>query len=167
MSTDQLIALLVADLKPVDSRRAVRSLLIAMAIGAAAAFGAMLSTFEPRPELLDGGNWNLLLVKLFYASSVAGIAAVFLTKIVRPGVQLHYTPALAFLPFVGMMGVAARARASGPFNAWPGMSVDNNSLPCALAIPLLSALQFVILVPAIRLLATTDRALAGGCAALA
>ncbi len=166
MSTDQLIALLVADLKPVDSRRAVRSLLIAMAIGAAAAFGAMLSTFEPRPELLDGGNWNLLLVKLFYASSVAGIAAVFLTKIVRPGVQLHYSPALAFLPFVGMMGVAARALASVPFNAWPGMIVENDSLTCVLAIPLLSALPFVILVRALRVGAPTDLALAGEMAGL-
>ncbi len=161
MSTDQLIALLVADLKPVDSNRAVRSLLIAIAIGAAAAFGAMLISFEPRPELLDGRNLKFLFVKLFFASSVAGIATVFLTKVVRPGVQLHYSLALAFLPFVGMMGIAARALASVPFNAWPGVFVENDSLTCVLAIPLLSALPFVILVRALRVGAPTDLALAG------
>ncbi len=166
MSTDQLIALLVADLKPVDSNRAVRSLLIAIAIGAAAAFGAMLISFEPRPELLDGRNLKFLFVKLFFASSVAGIATVFLTKVVRPGVQLHYSLALAFLPFVGMMGIAARALASVPFNAWPGVFVENDSLTCVLAIPLLSALPFVILVRALRVGAPTDLALAGEIAGL-
>jgi len=166
MSTDQLIALLVADLKPVDSNRAVRSLLIAIAIGAAAAFGAMLITVELRPELLDRRNLKFLFVKLFFASSVAGIAAVFLTKVVRPGAQLHYSPGLVFLPLVGMMGVAARALASAPFNAWPGMIVENDSLTCVLAIPLLSALPFVILVRALRVGAPTDLALAGEIAGL-
>src|SRR5260370_8357464 len=161
MSTDQLIALLVADLKPVDSNRVVRSLLIAIAIGAAAAFGAMVIAFEPRLEVLDGRNLKFLFVKLFFAASIAGIATVFLTKVVRPGVHLHYSPALAFLPFVGMMGIAARALASIPFNAWPGMIVENDSLTCVLAIPLLSALSFVILVWALRVGAPTDLALAG------
>ncbi len=166
MSTDQLIALLVADLKPVDSNRVVRSLLIAIAVGAAAAFGAMLITFAPRPELLDGSNLKLLLVKSFFASSVAGIAAVFLTKIVRPGAQLHYSPGLVLVPFVGMVGVAARALASVPFNAWPGMIVENDSLTWVLAIPLLSALPFVILIRALRVGAPTDLALAGEMAGL-
>ena len=161
MSTDQLIALLVADLKPVDSNRAVRSLLIAIAIGAAAAFGAMLIAFEPRPELLDGRNLKFLFEKLFFASSIAGTATLFLTKVVRPGVQLHYSPGLAFLPFVGMMGIAAGALASVPFNAWPGMIVENDSLTCVLAIPLLSALPFAILVRALRVGAPTDLVLTG------
>src|SRR5260370_24327408 len=99
MSTDQLIALLVADLKPVDSNRVVRSLLIAIAIGAAAAFGAMVIAFEPRLEVLDGSNLKFLFVKLFFAASIPGIATVFLTKVVRPGVHFHYPPALALLPF--------------------------------------------------------------------
>jgi hypothetical protein len=56
MTTDQLISLLVADLKPVDRGRISRALIIAMVAGAAAAFGTMFLLLGPRPEIFAGEN---------------------------------------------------------------------------------------------------------------
>ena len=50
MTTDQLIALLVADLKPVDRRSILRPLIVGVAIGVAAAFGAMLLILVLAPK---------------------------------------------------------------------------------------------------------------------
>src|SRR5260370_40910894 len=99
MTTDQLISLLVADLKPVDRRRILRSVVIALAIGTAAAFGVMLLIFGPRPEALDARNLDFLSIKLLFAFGVVVTAAIFLAQLARPGAQLCSSPPLLFVHF--------------------------------------------------------------------
>jgi hypothetical protein len=56
MTTDQLIELLAADLTPVERRRMLWTIILAFALGTAAAFGAMLLIFNPRPERKKPGH---------------------------------------------------------------------------------------------------------------
>ncbi len=112
MTTDQLISLLVADLKPVDRRRILRSVVIALAIGTAAAFGVMLLIFGPRPEALDARNLDFLLIKLLFALGVVVTAAIFLPQLARPDAQMRSPAALIFVPFAAIAIAAAVALGS-------------------------------------------------------
>src|SRR5216684_4216985 len=105
MTTNQLIDLLVADLKPVDERRTLHAVIVALVIGLAAALGVMSLIFASPPELLDGKNLVFLLVKLLFASAVVATTAVFLPQLARPGIKMRRTPALilAILPFTALM----------------------------------------------------------------
>lgn len=88
MTTEQLIDLLVADLKPVDRRRILWAVIIALAAGTAASFGTMLSIFGLSPELLSGRSLDFLSIKVLFASGVVGTAAVFLTRLGRPAAHI-------------------------------------------------------------------------------
>jgi hypothetical protein len=85
MTTDQLISLLVADLKPVDRGRISRALIIAVVAGAVTAFGAMFLLLGPRPEIFADENSGFLVTKLLFTSGVVATAAVFLPRLARPG----------------------------------------------------------------------------------
>ncbi len=166
MTTDQLISLLVADLKPVDRRRILRSVVIALAIGTAAAFGVMLLIFGPRPEMLDARNLDFLLIKLLFAFGVVVTAAIFLPRLARPGAKMRSAPVLIFIPFVAIAATAAVALGSAHFSAWTGMIVEKDSLTCLPSILLLAVLPFTALIWALRSGAPTDQTHAGEIAGL-
>jgi hypothetical protein len=118
MTTDQLVALLVADLKPVNPRRVVHAVIIALATGLVAALGATMLIFVFPPKLLDENNLELLSIKLLFASGIVATAAVFLPQLARPGARMRGNsvfalvpiPLLAILPF-GALIWAVRAGA--------------------------------------------------------
>ncbi|SRR5258708_15870204 len=167
MTTDQLIALLVADLRPVDPRGVLHAVIIALAVGLAAALGVMTSTFAFPPELLDGRNLEFLSIKLLFASAVVATTAVLLPQLARPGATMHRTPALILMPFVVLAVSAAVALATAHSSAWAGMIVEKDSVRCLPAILLLAILPFTALVWALRVGAPTDRIRAGAIAGLA
>jgi len=167
MTTDQLVALLVADLRPVNPRRVLHAVIIALATGLAAALGATMLIFVFPPELLDGKNLEFLSIKLFFASGIVATAAVFLPQLARPGAPMRGTPAFSFVPFA-LIAVAATAELVwAPASAWPRMIVEQDSLTCVPSIPLLAILPFGALIWAIRAGAPTDRVRAGAVAGLA
>jgi hypothetical protein len=81
MTTDQLVALLVADLRPVNPRRVLCAVIIALAAGLAAALGATMLFFVFPLELLYGKNLEFLSLKLLFASGIVATAAVFLPQL--------------------------------------------------------------------------------------
>jgi len=167
MTSDQLIDLLVADLKPVDRRRILHAVIVALAVGLAAALGVVTLIFVVPPKLLDGHNLEFLLIKLFFASAVVATTAVFLPQLARPGAPMRGSPVFAFIPFAMIGAAAAVALASARFSAWPGMIVEKDSLACLPAILLLAILPFTALVWALRVGAPTDLIRAGALAGLA
>ena len=167
MTSDQLIDLLVADLKPVDRRRILHAVIVALAVGLAAALGVVTLIFVVPPKLLDGQNLEFLLIKLFFASAVVATNAVSLPQLARPRAPMRGTPAFAFIPFAMIGAAAAAALASARFSAWPGMIVEKDSLTCLPAILLLTILPFTALVWALRVGAPTDLMRAGAIAGLA
>lgn len=166
MTTDQLISLLAADLKPVDPRRILRAVIVALAIGTAAAFGVMLLIFGIGLEMPGARDPDFLVIKLLFAFAVVVTGAVFLPRLARPGVETHGSPALLFAPFAVIAAVAAVALGSAHFSTWTGMIVGEDSLTCLLSIPLLAVLPFTALIWALSIGAPTDRTCAGEIAGL-
>jgi len=167
MTTNQLIDLLVADLKPVDERRTLHAVIVALVIGLAAALGVMSLIFASPPELLDGKNLVFLLVKLVFASAVVATTAVFLPQLARPGIKMRRTPALILMPFAAFAAAAAVELASVHSSAWAAMIVEKDSLTCLPAVLLLAILPFTALMWGLRAGAPTDRIMAGAIAGLA
>jgi len=167
MTSDQLIDLLVADLKPVNRRRILHAVIIALAVGLAAALGVMTLTFAFSPELLDGRNLEFLSIKLLFASAVVATTATFLPQLARPGVKMRRMPVLILMPFVVLAATAAVALATAHSSAWAGMIVEKDSLTCLPAILLLAILPFTALIWALRAGAPIDLTRAGAIVGLA
>lgn len=166
MTTEQLIDLLVADLQPVARRRILWAVIIALAIGTAAAFGAMFLSFSPRPDWLNERDLDSLLIKVLFASGVAATAAVFLPQLARPGAQMRSLPKLVFIPFAAVVAIATVALASSHWSVWTGMIVGRDWMTCRFSIPLLAVMPFACLIWALRTGAPTDRTHAGEIAGL-
>lgn len=161
MRTDQLITLLAADLKPVDPTRISRTMIIAVAIGMAAAFGGMLLIFGLRSEMLDARNLRFLSIKLLFALAVVVAGSVFLARLARPGAQSRNYLILIFMPFAAITGAAVVALGSAHLPSWTGVIIGRDSLTCLPAIPLLAVLPFAVLIWALRTGAPTDGTHAG------
>lgn len=166
MTTDQLISLLVADLKPVDPRRILRAVIVALAIGTAAAFGVMLLIFGIGLEMPGARDPDFLATKLLFAFAVVVTGAIFLPRLARPGAEMNSCSALIFAPFATIAAVAAVALGSAHFSTWTGMVVGKDSLTCLLSIPLLAVLPFTALIWALSIGAPMDRTRAGKIAGL-
>jgi len=166
MTTDQLITLLAADLKPVDLRRILWAVIVALVIGTAAAFGVMLLIFGSRPEMPGLSNPDLLVIKLLFAFAVVMTGAKVLPRMARPGTETRSFPALIFTPFVAIAAAAVVVLGSAHFSSWIGMIVGKDSLTCLLSIPLLAILPFTALTWALTIGAPTDRTRAGEIAGL-
>jgi hypothetical protein len=167
MRTDQLVSLLVADLKPIDQRRILWALILALAIGLATALGVMTLIFVLPPGLIDGKNLEFLSIKLLFASSVVAIAAVFLPQLARPGAPMHSSSAFVLVPFAIVAATATAALASAQLSSWAGMIIEEDSLICLPSIPFLATPPFLALVWALRVGAPTYRMRAGAIAGLA
>ena len=166
MTTEQLIQLLAADLTPVSRRRVLVAVIVALAIGTVAAFGAMLVMFHPQPELQGGRSLATLVAKVLFASGVAATAAVFLPQLARPEVRMRGLPGVVFIPFVAVAAVAIVALATSHWSVWYGMIVGRDWVTCLFSIPLLAAMPFGCLIWALRAGAPTDPLHAGVIAGL-
>lgn len=167
MTTDQLIALLVADLRPIDRGRVLHAVIAALVIGLAAALAVMKLTFAFPSELLDQRNLEFLSIKLLFASAVVATTVVFLPQLARPGTPMRSISAFALIPFATIAVAATAALASARFSAWPGMIVERDSLTCLPSIPFLAVLPFITLIWVLRMGAPTERIGAGAIAGFA
>src|SRR6266545_2399812 len=157
MTTDQLINLLVADLKPVDRACISRALIIALAGGAVSAFGVMFLLLGPHPSVFSSENSGFLIVKLLFTSGVVAAAAVFLPQFARPGAEGRCFMVFVSAPFIAMAVLASMAFAFSHWSTWGKMAIGNTWLTCLHAIPLLAIVPFVAVVLALRTGAPTDQ----------
>lgn len=166
MTTDQLIELLTADLKPVDRRRTPRAISAALPVGAAAAFATMLLILGPDPRLLSSPNLDLLFIKLLFTLSVIATAAPLLPQLARPAPEQRGLFMFVSFPFLVILIVAVMVLATSHWSTWGGIIVGKDWLTCLIAIPLLAIVPFSAVISAIRTGAPTDRRGAGAVAGL-
>src|SRR6266481_8163064 len=120
MNTDRLIDMLSAELDAVNSGRLGKTLLLAIVTGGAIAFGLMLVTVGPRPDLHSAPHIEWVAVKLLFALSVIGTGALLLNKAMRPGLEDETNWAMVFFPFVAALAVAFAVLLGQP-QAWSEM----------------------------------------------
>lgn len=166
MKTDELITMLSANVEPVDSRRVVRTVGAAVAIGAAAVVATVLFALGLRTNFIQASALWPLLLKLVFASAILAPALIFLSRLVRPGGEKRTPVLLVILPFVVIMLIAAASLTIAPRSHWNAMVIGDQWLECLISIPLIAVAPFAALVWAVRRMAPTDLARTGAVVGL-
>jgi hypothetical protein len=169
VNTDHLIDILGAHLEPVPHGQFERMLILAMTTGGAAAFGLMLTTVGPRPDLHSTAHLEWLAVKLIFALSVIGTGAPLLVRSARPGLENVTNWALVLFPFLAAIAVALAMLLLGSPEAWKGMLLGArrvSSARCVLCIPFFAGVPLAALIWALRKGAPTRLKLCGAIAGI-
>src|SRR6266567_3115237 len=85
MKTDELIDMLGTNLEPVKGGQLRNTLIIALAVGAVAAFCLMLATFGLPVDALGGGYFGLRVLALTFTLGLVAAGPSFLISSARPG----------------------------------------------------------------------------------
>jgi hypothetical protein len=153
VNTDHLIDALSANLEPVSRGQLGKALTLAIITGGVAAFGLMLATVSPRPELYSTAHLEWSAVKLLFALSVIGAAAPFLARSMRPGLENGTRWVLIFFPFVAAITAALAMLILGSPQARRAMLLGATQLSpahCILRIMLFAAIPLAALIWALR-----------------
>jgi hypothetical protein len=175
MKTDDLVALLSANLEPVDRGWAVRTLGVALGAGSILALGITIVGLGVRPDLMTARALIFVVIKLFFAVGIVSLALVYLTRLTRPGAQRKTSSFLIAMPFLVIVGLAAISLGLAPSSHWDRMIAGDQWLECLVSVPIIAIVPFAISVWAVRRAAPTNLArtgaftglIAGGVSAMA
>lgn len=165
--TDDLIARLVDDLKPVPAQALLRRLLFAILLGTLISVLSMAMVLGFRPDLVEAAGTAMFWVKFFYTAALglAGIWAV--ARVSRPG-QGGRRPLSIVLVVVTVIAVVSIVDyALAPLEARPAMLMGSTALLCPFFIVALSAPFFAAGIAFIRQAAPTKLTVAGASVGLA
>jgi hypothetical protein len=166
MKTDDLIAMLSTNTETVDRKLVIRTVCIALVAGALVAIGSALVGLGLRADLTTAHALIFLVTKLAFAVALVGVAAIYLTRLTRPGGELRIPSILAVIPFVVIALLAGISLGTAPSSHWDKMIVGDEWLECLLSIPIIAIAPFAIIVWAVRQAAPTDLVRAGALAGL-
>lgn len=166
MKTDDLIALLSANVEPVDHRQNVRNIGIAVVAGAAAAVAIVFAVLGPRAGLTTLGTFIPALLKVAGTVIILVPASIYLIRLTRPGGEQKDTVAVLALPFIAVMVLAVLSLEFAPSDHWNGKLFGDEWIECLISIPLIAILPFAVLVWAVRQMAPTDLARTGALVGL-
>ena len=164
MNTYRLIDILSANLEPARHGQFGRTLSVAMVTGATAAFGLMLATVGPRPDLHSTAHLEWLAVKLLFALSVIGTGAPLLLRSPRPGLENATNWVLVLFPLFAAIAVALATLLLSRPQAWRGMLLGANTVSsahCLLCIEFFAAIPLAALIWVLRKGAPTRLKLCG------
>lgn len=166
MRTDELIAVLAADISPVDSGRADRRFFAKLAGGAFLALAAMLLLMGTRPDVSVAAVLPMFWIKLIFPASLALAALVALRRLCYPGMRLGRAPAAAALPVTAIWIFAGLVLLTAPAGERLALVLGDTWIECPLSIALLSVPALAFTFSATRELAPTRLTLAGAAAGL-
>jgi hypothetical protein len=169
VNTDQLIDVLSANLEPARHGQFGKTLTLAMVTGGAVAFGLMLATVGPRPDLGSIAHLEWLALKLGFALSVIAAGAPLLLRSTRPGLENATNWTVVFVPFLGAIAVAIAMLLVVSPEVWRRMLLGArtvSSARCFLCILFFAAIPFAALIWALRKGAPTRLKLCGAIAGI-
>jgi hypothetical protein len=166
MRTDDLVALLSANLEPVDRGSVVRTLWVALAAGSIVALGITLVGLGVRSDLMTAHALIFLAVKLAFAVGTVSLALVYLTRLARPGGERRSFSFPVAAPFLIILSLATISLGFTPSSHWDKMIVGDQWLECLLSIPIIAIIPFAISIWAVRRAAPTNLARTGAFAGL-
>ena len=166
MKTDDLIAILSTNVEPVDHRRIVRNIGMAVVAGAALAVATVFFVLGPRADLTTAATFIPALLKIAVTVVILVPASIYLVRLTRPGGERRSSVALVALPFVAVMLLAVLSLTFAPRSHWNGAILGDQWLECIISIPLIAIVPFSVIVWAVRQMAPTDLARTGAFAGL-
>jgi hypothetical protein len=167
MQTDDLIAVMTAGHRPVDTgwlRRA--SWLCALAALALTALLVVLA-LGARPDLASAWLTPPVIAKALLGASVASIALVLFQRSLRPGLKPGKSLPLVAIPVALVATWALATLVQAPAEQWSALVFGRYWRACLVAVPLYALLPLVILLGLARRGAPVDGRLTGACAGLA
>jgi hypothetical protein len=166
MKTDDLVAMLSANVEPVGRGLVGRAISIAVAAGAAIALGFMLVGLGIRADLTTTRATVFLLLKVAFALAVVGLAIRYLTRLARPGAEGGISPLAIAVPFAAIALFGAISLGGAPSSHWDRMLLGDQWLECLLSIPIIAIVPFAVTIFAVRRAAPTNLVRTGAVAGL-
>jgi hypothetical protein len=166
MKTDDLVAMLSANVEPVGGGLVGRAIAVAVAAGAVIALGTMLVALGVRADLTTTRALVFLSLKLAFATAVVGVAVRYLTKLARPGAERGISPLTIVVPFAAVALLGAISLGSAPSAHWNRMILGDEWIECLLSIPIIAIVPFAVTIFAVRRAAPTNLVRAGAVAGL-
>lgn len=166
MKTDDLVAMLSANVEPVERGLVRRTISIAVASGVAIALCLMLAGLGVRADLTTTRAVVFLLLKVAFALMVVALAVGYLMRLARPGARQGISPFTIVVPFavVALLGIISLGGA--PSSHWNRMILGDEWLECLLSIPIIAIVPFAVTIFAVRRAAPTNLVRAGAVAGL-
>jgi hypothetical protein len=166
MKTEELIDLLSTNVEPMDTRKVVRNLQIAIVAGLVLASLTCIVTLGIRPDLNNPGVFGFLVVKIGFGAVVAVIGWHLLLKHARPGGENQSRIFLTVVPFAALMAFAGVNLISVPVSHWGHVIMGERWLACLLSIPVIAVVPFAVITWALRMAAPTNLLRTGALAGL-
>ncbi len=166
MKTDELINMLGTSVEPVKGGELRNAMMIALAVGAIAAFCLVLAIFGMPSDVLGGDYLPLKVFALAFTLGLAAAGAGFLMRAARPGPPGRKPLLVIGLLFFAILLAGVVALAVAPPAAWGGMVFGPQWAACLICIPLFAVAPYVSLIWALRKGAPTNLARTGAIAGL-
>ena len=166
MNTDELIAILAADATPVEPRTAARRFRSALGWGLFATTLLMALTFGGRSDISEAAQLPFFWVKLALPAIAAILTLMMAERLGRPGMRLGVFPLLLLILLGGLWTASAGILMGANPEAPPLLIFGRSWEICLASIALLSIPLFIASMWAMKGLAPTKPAYAGGAAGL-
>jgi len=167
MQTDDLISMMTADHRKVDTGWLRRVTWLAALVALSLTILLVLATLGARRDF--AGTWMTLpvIAKALLGASLAAVALAVFQRSLRPGLRPGPALWLALLPIAFVAGWALLTLAQAPAESWSGLIFGRNWRACLIAVPLYSVVPFLILLALARRGAPIDGRLTGMAAGVA
>jgi hypothetical protein len=156
MRTEDLISMLSTNVEPVDHRRTVRNVCLAVMAGAVAAAATVYFVFGPRTDLTTAGSLVPPLLKIAITFIILVPASIYLIRLARPGAERKSSVALVAVPFIAVMLLVIVSLQFAPSSHWNGKIFGDEWLECVISIPLIAIVPFSVIVWTVRQMAPTN-----------
>jgi hypothetical protein len=167
MNSDDLIATLAQDLRPVPRHAVGRRLALGIVAGGLVTAVAVAGWLGLRPDLMLAMRGATFWLKWAYTISLAVCATAAALRLARPDGRVGVWGWLMAVPVLGLALIAGIGLATTPAGQWLTMWLGNSWTVCSRNVFLLALPIFAGLLWSFRRLAPTQLALAGTCAGLA
>jgi hypothetical protein len=164
VKTDELISMLAAGAAPVDARAPQRRIALALAVGAAVAVPMMFAMLGLNPQLGEMAAVPMFWIKVGFSALLAFGALLVVMRLGRPGMRLAWTPGAMAVPLLVMWSLAAIALLHAAPGERGALVMGSTWSVCPYNIAVLAAPALVAALWAMRGMAPTRPALAGGVA---
>lgn len=156
MKTDELITALSMNVEPVNRRLVNRSVGLALVVATAFTIVTTFIVLGFRTDLTTPRAVVFLFLKLAFAISTVGAAAVYLARLARPGGERKVSSCLAALPFLAILLLAGISLGQAPSSHWDKIVMGDEWLECLISIPVIAVVPFAVVIWAVRKAAPTN-----------
>jgi len=164
MKTDDLISLLATGAAPVPRRATTHRLLLAVAVGLPLAIAIVATQYGFRRDLVEAMFWPMLWVKFLFPACMAWAGFVVVQRLARPGARVGPAWFALAAPVLVVWAMAVVAWLHAAPEARPDMLWGQTWRTCIFSIGFISLPTFIAALVALKGLAPTRPALAGGVA---